>query len=251
MIHARSVRLATVIVLGGAAALATTACGGPMQAGAAVVVQGQRTSDRDVQSEVASYITMSEANKLVQPGGTTDQERANTAKAQIGLRVQQALWQKAADDLGLTVGPDADAKLTATLVEETRSALGPTFHGSDNEAVALAFAKSQQYHDTLLSPATVPMFVRQQVLVEAVVSAEAAKLKVSPNLQDPTTGQVLGAGVMRVLTQADKEIDVKIAPRYGAFDLQQLAVVATTDSWIRPGKAQIDNALQQMQQQPQ
>ncbi|NUR62605.1 MAG: hypothetical protein HOV87_28705 [Catenulispora sp.] len=249
MIHARSVRLAAVAVLGGAVALATSACGGPMQAGAAAVVQGQRTSDRDLQSDVAAYVRLAEANGVAEPGSTTDQERASLANAQIGFLVQNALWQKVADDLGVKIGADADAELDSTLVQETRAAVGPQFHGSDNEAVALAFAKSQSANG--LSPGLVPVFVHYQALIKAVIANQAAKLHVAADTQDPTAAPALQKAIVPMLDKAAKEIDVKISPRYGAFDAGRRQLVAADTSWIHPTQAQLDKALSQMQQQPQ
>jgi hypothetical protein len=249
VIHARSARLAAVAVLGGAVALATTACGGPMQAGAAAVVQGQRTSDRDVQSDVAAYVRLAEANGVTEPGGTTDQERASLAGAQIGFLVQDALWQKVADDLGVKLDAGADAQLDANLVQETRAAVGPQFHGSDNEAVALAFAKSQNANG--LSPNLVPVFVHYQALIRAVVADQAAKLHVSADTSDPNAGPALQKAIVPMLDKAAKEIDVKISPRYGAFDPSRRQLIAADTSWIHPTSAQLDKALAQMQQQPQ
>ena len=250
MIHARSVRLAAVVVLGGAVALATTACGGPMQAGAAAVVQGQRTSDRDLQSDVAAYIRLTEANGVAQPGGATDQERAGLASAQINFLVQRALWQKVADDLGVKVGPDTDAQYTTALVREARDALGPEFHGSDNEAVALAFARSQSANG--LSPNMVPVYVHYQALVQSVVADQARKLQVAPNPQDPKAGPVLEKAIVPVLKNAAKEIDVKISPRYGAYVSDNGGKVVTAEKeWIRLTSAQADKELAQLQQQPQ
>ncbi|NUR57624.1 MAG: hypothetical protein HOV87_02790, partial [Catenulispora sp.] len=234
---------------GGAVALATTACGGPMQAGAAAVVQGQRTSDREVQSEVASYVTLAEANGGPAAGTVTDQERAALAKAQINFLVQRALWQKVADDLGLKVGPDADAKVSSDQVKKARSALGPQFHGSDDEAVAVAIAQSQNPNG--LSPSLVPAYVHRQALIQAVIDDQAAKLKVAPDTQDPAAASALEKAIIPLLDKAAKEVDIKISPRYGAFDSSQRALVAADTSWIRPTTAQLDKALQQMQQQPQ
>ncbi|MFD0639083.1 hypothetical protein ACFQ9X_53370 [Catenulispora yoronensis] len=217
-----------------------------MQAGAAAVVQGQRTSDRDIQSQVAAYETLRTDNGLTQNAAPTDADRAQVARAQINFLVQTAVWQKVADGLGVTVGPADDAKLRSTVVEETRSALGPDFHGSDNEAVSLAFAKTQQ--PNYLAPSAVPGWVHYQALIKAVVADEAAKLKVDPELNDQASQTAMQQAVIPLLDQAAKEIDVKISPRYGTFDAASRQLVTADTSWLRPTEAQIAGAMAQMQQ---
>jgi hypothetical protein len=246
--HARSVRLAAVIVLGGAVALATSACGGPMQAGAAAVVQGQRTTDATVQDQVASIVSLVEKNGLTQ-GDITDAQRSALAKAQINLLVQQAVWQKVADDQGVSVTAADDAKEHITLVEQARASLaGAKFTGSDNEAVALADAESQQ-NSSGVAPASVPVYSHIQALVTAVINAEATKLHVDPNDQNSLTA--LQGAIMPMLSKAATEINVRISPRYGSFDPATRQIVAAQTSWIRPTKAQIAAAAAAQEQQSQ
>jgi hypothetical protein len=246
VIHARSVRLAAVVVIGGAVALATTACGGTMQAGAAAVVQGHRTTDGEVQSEVTSYISLLEGNGVVQAANVTDAARVSVAKSQLELRVQQAVLQKTADDLGLTVGPDADAKVRGALVDSARQALGATFHGSDNEAVSLFFAQQQQGAMDL-APSVVPTYVHFDALRTAIVDAEVAKLKVDPNTNQ---GQAaLQSAINPLVAKAVNEVDIRISPRYGTYDLSKLQFLTTPPSWMRPTEDQA--AAQAQQQQPQ
>ncbi|MEY9859846.1 hypothetical protein ABH935_005480 [Catenulispora sp. GAS73] len=248
MIHARSVRLAAVMVLGGAVALATSACGGPMQAGAAAVVQGQRTTDATVQDQVASIVSLVQHNNL-QQGDITDAQRASLAKAQISLLVQQAVWQRVADDHGVTVTAADDAKEHASLVEQARASLGGAqFTGSDDEAVALADAESQS--SSGLAPSTVPIYTHVQSLVTAVIDDQAGKLHVNPN--DQNSLPALQAAILPMLSKAATEINVKISPRYGSFDPATRQIVAAQASWIRPTAAQIAAAAAaQQQQQPQ
>ena len=241
MIHASPVRLAAVVVLGGAVALATSACGGPMQAGAAAVVQGQRTTDATVQDQVSSIISLVQKNNL-QQGDVTDAQRAALAKAQISLLVEQALWQRAADDEGLEVTSADDAKEQSALVEQDRATLGgKQFTGSDNEAVALADAESQSASG--LAPSTVPIYAHVQALIRAVVDEQAAKAHLDPN--DQNNVPALQSALQPVLVKAAGEIKVKISPRYGQFDASTAQVVAAQASWIRPTKAQIAAAQQQ------
>ncbi|GAA1951344.1 hypothetical protein [Catenulispora subtropica] len=249
MIQARSVRLAAVVVLGGAVALATTACGGPMQAGAAAVVEGQRTTDRQVQSQVEGFVSLLVDNHAAQESVFTTSARSVVAKSQVSHLVDEAVWQRAADDLGLTVGPDADAQKRAALVTAARQELPsrfPNFHGSDNEAVALYDALSQNSY--IVAPSGVPAYVHYKALYDSVIAGQAAKLHVPSDLTVPSTGPQLRQALVETLTKAAKEIDVKVSPRYGSYDSGSGQVVAAATSWIRPTKEQLADAMAQMQQ---
>jgi hypothetical protein len=248
MIQARSVRLAAVIVLGGAVALATSACGGPMQAGAAAVVDGQRTTDKTIQDQVASIVTLDQRFNVTQ-AAATDADRAGYAQTQLSLLVQQALWQRAADDTGVSVTAADDAKVGSTLVEEARSSLGKGFPGSDDEAVAVAVANPQNSSPLSLAPSNVALFSHIQALYLAVINGMAKKLNVDPN--DQNGSQALGAALNPVMAKAAKEIDYKISPRYGTFDAASDKFVTGQDSWLRPTKQQLADAAAAQAQQTQ
>lgn len=248
MIHARSVRLAAVIVLGGAVALSTSACGGPMQAGAAAVVEGQRTTDATVQDQVASIIAMDQRFKLTQDT-PTDAERASMAQTQLSMLVQQAVWQKAADDLGLTVTAADVAQAHSAQVESARGELNKNFPGSDNEAVAIALANPQSSSPLTLAPGNVPMFSHIEALYLAVVNSLAKKLNVDPN--DQNSASALNAALGPVMLKAAKEIDYKISPRYGTFDPASNKFLTGRDTWIRPTDKQLAAAAQAQAQQMQ
>ena len=244
MIQARSVRLAAVIVLGGAVALATSACGGPMQAGAAAVVQGQRTTDATIQDQVASLVSLVQKDNP-QQAAITDAQRAGFSQAQVSLLVQEAIWQKAADDQGLSVTAAADAQVRTILVEQDRAGLGGAqFNGSDNEAVALADLHSQQ--PSYLSPSDVPGFIHMQAAINAVVNNLGTKLHLNPN--DQNAVPALRAALQPILGRAADEIKVKISPRYGSYDPAQRGLVAAQTAWIRPTAAQIAAAAAAQQQ---
>jgi hypothetical protein len=219
-----------------------------MQAGAAAVVQGQRTSDRDVQSRSAAFVALLENNGAAQESDFTEGTRAAVAKAQISQLVRTAVWQRAADDLGVAVGADADAKMRGELVGSARAQLGKDFHGSDDEAVALA--DSQAQNASALAPSGVPAFVHYRALYEAVLTGESTKLHENPDVNGQPSPQLQQA-VIALLDKAAKEIDVKISPRYGDYDPKTRQVVAADTSWIHPTKKQIANMVAQMQQPPQ
>ena len=248
MIQARSVRLAAVIVLGGATALATSACGGPMQAGAAAVVQGQRTTDATVQDQVASIVSMDQRFGVAQ-GDITDAGRTALAQTQISLLVQQAVWQKAADDQGVTVTAADDAKIHTSLVEQARSELGTQFTGSDNEAVAVAVGSSQNSSPLYIAASSVPVFSHIQALYFGVVDSLAKKLNVDPN--DQASATALNAALAPVMSKASSEVHYKISPRYGTFDPASGKFLTAQNAWIRQTKAQIAAAAAAQAQQSQ
>lgn len=248
MIHARPVRLAAVVVLGGAVALATTACGGPMQAGAAAVVDGQRTTDATIQDQVASIIAMDQRFKVTQ-GEPTDADRTQLAQDQLSLLVQQAVWEKAAADTGVTVTAADDAKAHSAMVEEARGELNKSFPGSDNEAVAIALANPQSSSPLPLAPSNIPVFSHVQALYLAVVNGLAKKLNVDP--RDQNSGPALNAALAPVMAKAAKEVDYKISPRYGTFDPASNKFLTAQDSWMRPTDKQLAAAAQAQMQQTQ
>lgn len=248
MIQARSVRLAAVIVLGGAVALATSACGGPMQAGAAAVVQGQRTTDATVQSQVASFWSVLQKNNLTQ-GDISDTQRAGIAKAQVNLLVQQAVWQKTADNSGVTVTAADDAKERSLLVAQARASLnGMKFTGSDNEAVTLALAEDQQSSQAV-APSIVPIYAHTEALYEAVFAQQAKKLKLDSS--DPDYQAKVQTALTPIVSKAATEVSVKISPRYGSYDPKNWQLAAAQTEWIRPTKAQLAAAAAEQAQQEQ
>jgi len=192
-----------------------------MQAGAAAVVQGQRTTDRDVQGQVASYTALEQRYGFPALTSSPDQEGAVLAKAQINLLVQQAVWQKVADDTGVKVPADGDAKERSALNSAARSAVGKGFTGSDDEAVTVAIAESQ--NPSGLSPQSVSTYIHLQVVSQAVIDDQAAKLKVDPNSQAGSTA--LRPVIVPLLTKAAHDINVRISPRYGAYDASTIQLV--------------------------
>ena len=248
MIRTRNVRFAASLVLGAAVLAGTTGCGGPMQAGAAAVIQGERTTDAQVQTNVSQIVALAEKHGLATDATFTDAERAGLGRAQISLLVQQAVWQRAADDLHLTVTADQDAKVKASIVADARAALGPGFSGSDAEAVATQdFVNSQQGNAVGLAPGSLNVLAHTEALYEVVVANQANKLGVSPGVQSPE----LQSALIALLGKAAQEINVKISPRYGTYDAALRRVKPAHDPWLKPTDAQLAAAAAALQQQSQ
>ncbi|WP_371479811.1 hypothetical protein [Kitasatospora sp. NBC_00315] len=191
----RRVAVALAAVLLAAASL--TSCGGPLQAGAAAVVGGERISLADVQARATGL----RAAAAAEPGGTG--ELAQRAVAELIL---DALVARALADRGLSVaaGDVADARAQDGV---GAGASGPA--GAD--AVRL---------DRLLALRGVPAtgadgYYRQQAGIRLLAAAQGL---------DAGTGTG-DAAVRRALAEAATGLGVRVNPRYGRWDAQRAALV--------------------------
>jgi hypothetical protein len=228
VIRSRTVRVAATAVLGLTATAALSGCGGPMQAGTAVIVNGHRTSDGQVQSQVAELVVLAQRNGV--PDAVPN---AGIAQAQVNVILQGAIWQQLVNDLGLTVTPQALAKVRVGMIQSARQSL-TGFSGTDDQAIALGDAESQNPND--VAPTQVSVFVQTQADINAVVAAESPKLKIT-DLTDPASQQKLQAAVLPLLDIAAGELKITVSPRYGTYDARQRGVVTALPAWIRQSAA--------------
>jgi hypothetical protein len=219
-------RLLATAVLGTAVLAGTTGCGGPMQAGAAVVVDGSRTTDGQIQDRVAAV------NQLAKQAGVTEplllSPSPQLSRVQVNQVVEAAVWKRAAQDLGVPVADSDIAQLKKEMVASARQAL-PHFTGSDSEAIALADLTSGQ--PSGVAPAGVDTFIALDVYQQVVVEHEAAKLKVDPS--SSSSAPALRADIFPILDKAAAELNVKISPRYGSWNAAQAAISPGSPEWIR------------------
>jgi hypothetical protein len=214
-------RLLAAAVLGTAVLVGTTGCGGPMQAGAAVVVDGTRTSDTQIQNAVAQAAAVQ--TKYGDPAPTAADQ---LAREQVNWIVLADLYDKAAASLGVTPAAADVAQAKSVLVQDARQNVSGqirNFDGSDDEAVSLNLMMSSQ--PTNIAPSGVATLARLQADYEAVSKALSAR----PGVTADTLPQVRQA----YLVDIAKELNPKVSPRYGAFDTAKLGVAAATPAWIR------------------
>lgn len=250
MIRSRTVRLAAIAVLGSAVLAGTTGCGGTREAGAAVVVGGDRVTDRQIQDRVAELQTFQAAHaadiaKIQQVAVASGYPTAgDPSRAQVKDVVDEALWTKAAALDGVTVTAQNDGKvvqdMTAAIPKNLASVqivLPPNLSSTAMISIWV------QGLGTDLVPSRVPAFVHVLALEQAVAAAEAAKI--GPTT-DPTTFTQPGAlntAVQQLLTRAAAQLSVKVSPRYATSvslvsQALGMELASSTPAWVRPGTDQ-------------
>jgi hypothetical protein len=219
-------RLLATAVLGGAVLAGATGCGSPMQAGAAVVVDGTRTTDAQIQAEVAQATALQAKYGDPSPTSATD-----LAREQVNWVVLTGLYDQAAAGLGVTPSAADVAQAKTVLVQDARQNIAgqlKAFNGSDDEAVSLNLMMSQQ-SPTNIAPSGVATLSRLEADYEAVSKALSAKPGV--------TAETLPTVRQTYLVEVAKKLHPKVSPRYGNFDAAKLGVSAATPAWIRKAPA--------------
>lgn len=221
MIRNRTTKLAVAAVL----STAVLAGCGTMQAGAALVIGGQRTTDGEIQSQVAEIVGLRAAQ------GAPSTATAALAQAQVSQLVQLAVLRNVADQLGVTVTPAVANAEKANLVGEARKAL-PNVGGTDDHVlgVALATLGTQSSGQFDVAPSTIGDFLTTQALVTQVQAAEASKLNVT--LDGGAGSQKANAALAPLVAAAVAQLKPVVSPRYGTFDLASTQIVPLAPGWI-------------------
>ncbi|MFG2823826.1 SurA N-terminal domain-containing protein [Kitasatospora sp. NPDC048365] len=210
MIRTSSIRRRTRTAVGAAglalAAAALTACGTqPAHQGAAAVVGGQRISIAAVDARVAE-VRDGVAAAQGQNGGARN-ERAGLARKTVSDLVLDRVIAQALTDHGLSV--------TDTEIADGRSA----------DAKALG-GETQLARELLLRQAVpsggIDAFYRQQLGIQKLAAAQG---------EDPRT-DAGNAAIRKALVAAGTELDIQVNPRYGHWDVQQIGLADTVDSWL-------------------
>lgn len=253
MIRSRTVRLASVAVLGCAVLAGTAGCGnGPMKAGAAAVIDGQRVSDNDIQSRVTAIHAFGAQHAveiakikaaIVASGSAPAAPSPDVAREQVGQLVTAAEWEKAAQLAGATVTAQNDQDALAAFVTQTQTdaayaAAKLPADGSMQERIAVV----AQAAGVSLGPGDILGIVHNNATRSAVVVALAAKLNV-----DPTSGAQPGplqTALQQLVTKAAAEVaaGTSLSPRYGSvasLDQQtgDMSIGSVTPAWVRPATA--------------
>jgi hypothetical protein len=226
VIRTRTARLLTTAVLGSAVLAGTPGCGGPMQAGAAVIVDGNRVTDGQIQTQVAQVSALQTKYGDPQPPAADA-----LAREQVNWIVLAGAYDKAAASLGVTPSAEALAQTHAQMVTEARQQVKAqlsTFDGSDDEAIALSLMMGQSPID--VAPAGIPTMVRLQADYAAITKQLAAK----PGATQTTVTSDWSA----LLASTAPHVDVTVSPRYGTYDVARLAaqtapLTTAPPSWIR------------------
>lgn len=247
MIRTRTVRLAAVAVLGSAVLAGTAGCGsGPMQAGAAVVVDGNRVSDGEVQSRVTQIQDIgsryaADISKIQQAASANGATAAspNVAQDQVKQIVDEAVWAKAAALVGAKATAADDAAQLQQLVASAGQAFQQTGLPSSGSAEDRISVLAQSF-GVNLAPGGVADYVHTSALQNAVIKAVAAKLNVDPStISQPGP---LATAVQQLVAQAAAAVKTKVSPRYGngaSLNPQTLSMDlgSVTPAWVRVAPA--------------
>ncbi|MCX5211083.1 hypothetical protein OG689_17600 [Kitasatospora sp. NBC_00240] len=180
----------------GLGVLLLCSCGGPVQAGAAAVLDGERISLTAVQERVAELRTVTAASP-----GDAEAGAEGLARRAVTQLVLDALVSRALADRGLSVGAGEAAAARAA-----------------DQAWAGGAAQLEQLLAARGVPATeVDRYYLQQVGIRRLAAARG---------QDAGT-EAGDTEVRRALAEAADALHVRVNPRYGSWDAQR--VVLTPD----------------------
>ncbi|WAX79649.1 SurA N-terminal domain-containing protein [Streptomyces sp. KMM 9044] len=188
-----------------AAAPLLTACGNDARPGAAAVVGGQRITVSQLESRVGEI-------RAAQREAVPDEAQYKQAVARTGSLTRDTLQGMVLDRVLERAAGDAGVTVTPKEVQEMRSGLEEQAGGAE----ALETAWLQQYG---IPPERLDDNLRLQL--------QAQKL-----------AQRLGTDTSRpefwqALSEASKELDVNLNPRYGTWDDEKSSRVDARTPWVR------------------
>lgn len=178
----RRLAVATVALV---ATVSLTACD-PDQLGAAAIVDGSVVSTDSLQSSARAYIAI-----------VPDADRAQVQQRILERIILSRIIAKAASDNDVHVSKGAVAKQLDLFIQQTQS----------RRRLVMALASQ---NSVIVPPAYVDQWVRDQLLVRAIVTKLAAG-------EDPTTAAANDRGTS-ALTATAKTMKIEINPRYGTWD---------------------------------
>ncbi|GHH90565.1 SurA N-terminal domain-containing protein [Streptomyces capillispiralis] len=188
-----------------AAAPLLTACGNDAHPGAAAVVGGERITVSQLENRVDEV-------RAAQRAAVPDEAQYQQAIARTGSLTRDTLHSMVLDRVLERAAADAGVRVTPREVQEMRSGLEQQAGGAE----ALQTAWLQQYG---IPPQRLDANLRLQL--------QAQKL-----------AQRLGTDTSRpefwkALSEAGKDLDVDLNPRYGSWDAEKSSRVDARTPWVR------------------
>ncbi|GAA3789890.1 SurA N-terminal domain-containing protein [Streptomyces chiangmaiensis] len=205
--HRRRTALALSAAL--AAAPLLTACGGSAHAGAAAVVGGQRISVAQLESRVNEV-------RAAQRAAATDDAQYRQTVAQTSSLTRDTLHTMVLDRVLNRAAKEVGVSVDRSDVEQMRASLERQAGGSK----ALQSAWLQQYG---VAPRRLDDSLRTEVRAQKLASA----LGVDMNTTDGK------AAFWTAMAEASKELDIKLNPRYGTWDVQKSSRVDARTPWVK------------------
>lgn len=198
--------LSAVIV---AAAPLLTACGGDAHPGAAAVVGGQRITVAQLESRVNEVRT-------AQRAATKDEAQYQQALAQTGNLTRDTLHSLVLDKVLDRAAKDAGVTVTRKDTQAMRTAL----EQQAGSAEALESAWLQQYG---VAPKRLDDSLRTEVEYRKLAAALGADLNTADGK----------ATFWKAMSEASKELDIDLNPRYGTWDVQKSSRVDAKTPWLK------------------
>lgn len=200
-------------------AVTLSGCGGPTLLGSAAVVNGERISLSEIEGTIEAVRDQQEA------AGAADPPTQNAARNEVHRRVTGLVFAQAARELGVTV---TDGELDARAAQERAAA------GSE-EAFVRGFSLQNR-----ITPEQVYSELRRALIVAKLTEKVAKDAGVATD--DSTVRDRLTA----FLVQTAQNMDIKINPRYGAFDPVTGDIAEPAPDYFRP----VDPAAAPAEDQP-
>jgi SurA N-terminal domain len=209
------------LALSAGAALGSAGCQ-PVQAGAALVVDGDRVSVSEIQSRVTEVIEQREqAGAPAQEAGTITQE-------QVRRMIVARILQRAAAETKVSVNQAE--------VDAQRRQLEQQAGGAD------AFGK--QVAGANIAPGDLNGFLRDLLLGQKIGEA------VVPNVQSPEQQQERAQKTDELVGRIAREMRVVVNPRYGQWNPERFSIEPVDLGFVEPDKPQTPGAPGEPGQQP-
>ena len=194
-------RMIRAAAAAGVIALLTTGCTLVDRAGAAAIVGGERLAESSVDASYASLVTALEGQQL-QASST------EIVRGIVSMYVQNRVIAEAAARAGVTPSAAQIAELRQQLIDQVGE-------GSKLDS----FAASQ---------GVPPM------MIDEVLAASVAVTDLGAKLQPGADGDSQSQAAMEYVLQVANEMSIEVAPRYGAWDVNQLGVGETVNDLSIP-----------------
>lgn len=196
-----SVTAAAAVVV---AAPLLTGCGNDARAGAAAVLDGDRIKVSEVQ---ARSEVVREAQRGELEGDAMIANSGWLNRASLDTMIRYRIIERAAQD--------AEVSVSRREVQRSRAETERQPGGENLESVLL--------HQRTLAPEQIDEDIRIQLLLEKVAESKGLSLR-TPQGQ---------AQIMRLLSKTSKALDIKVNPRFGSWNDQEVGLADAEAPWLR------------------
>ncbi|WP_338699437.1 SurA N-terminal domain-containing protein [Streptomyces sp. Q6] len=213
-------RIALVLTSAAAAVPLLTACGSDAHPGAAAVVGGQRITVSQLESRVNEV-------RDAQQAATADSAQYEQAIAKTGGLTRNTLHTMVLDRVLHRAATDSGVTVTRKEMQQMRAGLEQQAGG----AKQLEVAWLQQYN---VAPKRLTESLRTEIEAQKLATTLGADMQTEAGK----------AAFWKALSQASKELDVDLNPRYGSWDVTKSSRVDAKTPWVKQVTALASEAQQ-------